>query len=65
MGHHHAKGLLNAQVKGWRMRWETCPPRARRRLASELPACATPSSTSWQTSSAAARNSSNSYCEEL
>jgi hypothetical protein len=47
VGRHHAEGLLDAQVKGARrIRWETCPPRARRRLASELPACTSPSSTS-------------------
>jgi hypothetical protein len=56
MGRHHVEGLLDAR----HMRWETCPSRARRRLTSELPACATPSSTSWQISRAAACNSSNS-----
>jgi hypothetical protein len=47
------------------MRPETCPPRARRRLASELPACASPSSTAWQVLRAAERSSSSSYSEEL
>jgi hypothetical protein len=42
------------------MLWETFPPRARRRLASELPARASPSSIPWQVSRAAACSASNS-----
>jgi hypothetical protein len=65
MGDHHAEGLLDAQVKGTAQALVTCLPRARRRLAIELPACTSPSSTSWHASRAAARSSSNSCCEEL
>jgi hypothetical protein len=60
VGRHHAEGLLDAQVKGVTHALGNMPPEARRRLASELPACATPSSTSWQISRAVTRNSSNS-----
>jgi hypothetical protein len=60
MGPHHAEGLPDAKMEGTRMRWETFPPRARRRLTSELPACASPSSISWQVSRAAACSASNS-----
>jgi hypothetical protein len=67
VGPHHAKGLLDAQVKRAThgcMCLETFPPRVRRRLASELPACASPSSTAWQVSRAAARSSTSSRSEE-
>jgi hypothetical protein len=46
VGGHHTKGFLNSQVKARRMRRVTCPLRARRRLGIELPASASPSSTS-------------------
>jgi hypothetical protein len=62
---HHSESLLDAEVQGPRMRPETCSPRARKRLASELPACASPSSMSWQVSRAAERSSSSSCSEEL
>jgi hypothetical protein len=65
VGRHHAKGLLDTQMKGAAHALGNVSARARRRLTSELPACASPSSTSWQSSRAAACNSSNSYCEEL
>jgi hypothetical protein len=47
------------------MRWVTCLLRVQRRLAIELPACTSPSSTPWHASRVAARSSSNSCCEEL
>jgi hypothetical protein len=58
---HHPEGLLDAEMQ----RPVTWLPRARRRLASELPACASPSSTAWQVSRAVVRNSSSSCSEEL
>jgi hypothetical protein len=65
VGGHHTESLLDTQVKGAVHAPVMCPPRARRRLAIELPACASPSSTSQHASRAAARSSSSSYCEEL
>jgi hypothetical protein len=65
VGGHHTESLLYTQVKGTAHAQVTCPPRARRRLAIELPACASPSSTSRHASRAVARSSSNSCCEEL
>jgi hypothetical protein len=62
---HHPEGLLNAE----RQRQAHAPgdvaAKACRLLASELPACASPSSTARQVSMAAVRNSSSSCAEEL
>jgi hypothetical protein len=41
---HHAEGLPDAKVEGTAHPLGDVPPRARRRLASELPTCASPSS---------------------
>jgi hypothetical protein len=65
MRSHHTEGFLDTQVKARCMRWVTCPLRVRRRLAIELPACTSPSSTPWHASRAVARSSSNSCGEEL
>jgi hypothetical protein len=65
VGDHHAEGLLDAQVKGTAHVLGMCWPKVQRRLAIELPACTSPSSTPWHASRAAARSSSNSCCEEL
>jgi hypothetical protein len=51
---------LTPRWRARRMRWETCPQRARRWLASELPACASPFLIPWQVSRAAACSASNS-----
>jgi hypothetical protein len=61
VGSHHPEGLLDAKMQ----RPVTWPLRARRRLASELPACASPSSTARQVSRAALRNSCSFCSEEL
>jgi hypothetical protein len=62
---HHSEGLLDAEISARRTRPVTWPPRACRRLANELPACASPSSTARQVSRAAVRNSCSSCSEEL
>jgi hypothetical protein len=43
-----SRAFLTPRWRARRIRWEMCPPRARRRLASELPARASPSSIPWQ-----------------
>jgi hypothetical protein len=45
VGSHHPEGLLDAEMQRPAHAPVTWPPRARRRLASELPTCASPSST--------------------
>jgi hypothetical protein len=64
VGSHHAEGLLDAQVKCTAHAPRDVPAKVRRRLASELPACASPSSTARQVSRAAARSSTSSCSEE-
>jgi hypothetical protein len=54
---HHAEELPDAKMEGTA---HALGDMARRRLASELPACASPSSISWQVSGAAACSASNS-----
>jgi adenylosuccinate lyase len=68
VGRYHAENLLNTQVKGAAHTLGDMPAEgaeATRQVAIELLACASPSSTSWQASRAAAHSSSNSCCEEL
>jgi hypothetical protein len=65
VGPYHSEGLLDAKMQRRRMRSVTWPLRARRRLASELSVCASPSFTDRQVSRAALRNSCSSCSEEL
>jgi hypothetical protein len=65
MGAHHTEGLPDAMVEGTAHAQGDVPPRALRRLASELPACASPASSPWQVSRAAACSTSNTCWEEL
>jgi hypothetical protein len=65
VGSHHPEGLLDAKMQRPALAPGDVSAKARRRLASELPACASPSSTARQVSRAAVRNSNSSCSEEL
>jgi hypothetical protein len=58
--HYHTEGFLDPQVKGAVHALSDVPTRAQRRLAMELPNCASPSSIFWHASRVAACSSSSS-----
>jgi hypothetical protein len=65
VGRHHAEGLPHAQVKGAAHALGDVPAEGALATRQRAPGLRLAFLTSWQTSRAAARNSSNSCCEEL
>jgi hypothetical protein len=65
VGPHHSEGLLDAKMQRPAHLPSDVPAKGAQAAGSELPACASPSSTARQISRAALRNSCSSCSEEL